>query len=922
LNFEQSSLMKNREPSILFDTQWYVQTYTDVSETGMSAWDHFLKFGSALRRNPSPLFNTEFYLSQFAADSALPGEPFFHYLSEGWRQLKSPHPLFDVAWYLNGDSDANCYEPVAHYLQVGLTEGRAPHPCFKEKLAHERLRCAPDATQHQLPYPTNLIEPFVKYLERFSPAEEALETSQRDAVTLLSSSHFDACWYTKTYHETFPEIRSLDQDGLVLHYCTVGWKAGLDPSPTFNTTFYREQYPDVANALVNPLYHYLVQGKREGRMARPLPKNERDPCQDKVDVQYIRESSKSQLHYASDSYRTVAFYLPQFHPIPENNAWWGDGFTEWTNVKPAKPMFKGHYQPHQPSELGHYIIEDSSILRRQVQLAETYGVDAFCFYFYWFNGKTLLEKPIDLFFNDKTIDHGFCLCWANENWTRRWDGKESDVLLAQNYSHEDDLDFIKYISKYLQDQRYLRIDGKPVLLIYRPSLMPDPVMTTRIWRDWCIKNGIGDLHLIYTQSFECNHPAVYGCDAGVEFAPNIPSGYLGATPHLVTESVAERNPEFTGKIFDWTGYIERSRNLPHPGYPIYRCINPGWDNTARKKTNATIFINSSPRKFQQWALNALEDTAFAQGRNGLLFINAWNEWAEGAHLEPDQRYGYGYLDALRMARVRHEYRNRSKQAGTGEIPRTKEIAIVIHAFYPEILHEIIDYWQRIPVLQGVLFMVTTPPDKVDACRDVFESRGVRCEWIVFSTENHGRDILPFCKMYDFLIRKGIRVYCKLHTKKSKHRGDGDAWRNELFSGLLEPNRIEAILRALSTDSGIGIVLPREHILKMTEFLGANCDTVLALTARLGLPVCKLNDLPLVAGSMFWARIEALVPMHMLYSEEYFERECGQVDGTFAHAFERMLSISAACLGLEVADTDLQAFKPEDALDAFAFASRG
>lgn len=790
------------------------------------------------------------------------------------------------------------------------------------KSEQERLSCALEIVHHQPPYPSSLVQHALKSIEEFKPGEDALDQCQRDAAAIRSSTYFDTDWYLQSYQELLPAIRQLDRDELVVHYCVAGWHAGFDPCQTFSTSFYLNQYPDIAGANVNPLYHYIVQGKREGRMACPLPTDEKDAYQYKVDVQYIRESTEATLHFRTEVYRTIAFYLPQYHPIPENNAWWGEGFTEWTNVKPSKPMFKGHYQPHEPSELGYYIIEDAKIIRRQVQLAQNYGVDAFCFYFYWFNGKTLLEKPIDLFLNEKTLDLGFCLCWANENWTRRWDGKESDILLAQDYSHEDDLEFIKYIAKYLQDPRYVRVEGKPVLLIYRPSLLPDPVATTSIWREWCIKNGIGDLHLVYTQSFECDHPTKYGCDAGAEFHPNIPNGHQGATPHLVTETVSDLNASFNGKVFDWSAYVERSENLPHPGYPIYRCINPGWDNTARKKTNGTIFINSSPRSFQKWALNALDDTIFAHGSQGLLFINAWNEWAEGAHLEPDQRYGYGYLEAIRMARVRHKYRDQCRKTPRSPLPKPEEIAIVVHAFYPEILHEIIDYWQRIPILQGIWFLVTTPPEKAEMCREVLAARNVNCKAVVFATENHGRDILPFCKIYDFLVRIGIKIFCKLHTKKSKHRDDGDAWRQELLSGLLDPTRTEPIIKALHTDSKIGIVLPEEHILKMTEFFGANCDTVCSLTARLGLPVYKLNELPLVAGSMFWARIEALIPMHMLYSEEHFEKEYGQVDGTFAHGFERMFSISCASLELEVANWDLKKYRAEASNSSYAFSSRG
>ena len=787
----------------------------------------------------------------------------------------------------------------------------------------EKRRCALQIIDHDPPYPSSIVE-FAKM--QLGDAWEASHVDPqvlaRDCNRIQSTNYFDSEWYATNYHREYPELLGMGKDQLVAHFCSTGWQVDLSPSPKFNTRFYLDQYPDIEAAKINPLYHYIVQGKNEGRMALPLPTTEQDPYQSQIDVQYIRESRVSQLHYRNDTYRVVAFYLPQYHPIPENDEWWGKDFTEWVNVKPAKPLFAGHYQPHEPAELGYYIIEDSLILKRQALLAQSYGVDAFCFYFYWFNGKTLLERPLDLLLNNPSIALDFCLCWANENWTRRWDGKEDDVLLAQTYSHEDDLEFIKYISKYLRDPRYLRINGRPVLLIYRPSLFPDPAATTRLWRDWCIENGIGDLHLVYTQSFECAHPTEYGCDAATEFSPNIPVGHLGATPRMITDSVANLAPDFQGKIFDWSGYVERSNHLPHPGYPIYRCVNPGWDNTARKKMNSTVFINSSPRSFQKWTLNALDDTSFAQGDNGLLFVNAWNEWAEGAHLEPDQRYGYGYLDALRMARTRHHYRQVCQTPATKELPNPSEIAIIVHAFYPEILDEIIGFWEVIPSLNGVLFIITTPPDKVDACRQVFELRQPNCKWIVFSTENHGRDILPFCKVYEFAVRAGVRIFCKLHTKKSKHRSDGNKWRQDLYSGLLNPERTESILNALYTNSGIGIVLPKEHILPITEFFGSNCDTVCSLAARLGLPVCTLNHLPLVAGSMFWARYEALIPLHMLFSEEYFETESGQLDGTFAHALERIFSISAASLDLQVADTDLQPYSSSSVPSGYEFAARG
>jgi lipopolysaccharide biosynthesis protein len=777
--------------------------------------------------------------------------------------------------------------------------------------------------QHDPPYPRILREYALSHLQGSIPDSFSNERIDNEVALVRGSLLFDAEWYLQKYASVLGLTWNKEQgdEAFIRHYCMIGWMLDFDPSTQFNTKFYLEQYPDVAKAKINPLFHYVTQGKKEGRMACPLPTSEHNPFQAAVDTQYVEKIVKRKNLYPNTSYRVVAFYLPQYHPIPENDNWWGKGFTEWTNVRPAYQLFSAHYQPHEPSELGHYIISDSSILRRQVSLAKCYGIDAFCFYFYWFNGKTLLEKPIDLFVNDSSIDHQFCLCWANENWTRRWDGMDQDVLIAQDYSHSDDQEFIQYIAKYLRDPRYLRVNGKPVLLIYRPSLLPDPVATTQVWRDWCRANGIGDLYIVYTQSFECRHPTAYGCDAGVEFAPNIPEGHQGITPELVTEQFTDLKPGFQGKVFDWMGYVQRSEHLPHPGYPIHRCINPGWDNTARKKERATVFVNSSPRSFQKWALNALKDTVSSQGDNALLFVNAWNEWAEGAHLEPDQRYGYSYLEALRMARVRLKCMQEVSSLNSAGTVSSHEIGAIVHSFYPEILNEIIHHLQCIPSLRGCHLIVTTPKEKMAECEQIIQSYRPDFLWLVIGTQNHGRDILPFFKIYDLIISLGIKVFCKLHTKKSKHRDDGDEWRKDLYSGLLDPARVDMIIEALSTDTGIGIVLPRNHILPMTEFFGSNCDQVVRLSSRVGIPICRLKDLPLVAGSMFWARCESLIPMHMLHSEEFFEPERGQVDGTYAHAMERMFSISAASLDLAVVDTDLQPFSPKTNA-SFSYASRG
>ncbi|TGT41340.1 glycoside hydrolase family 99-like domain-containing protein [Mesorhizobium sp. M8A.F.Ca.ET.165.01.1.1] len=343
--------------------------------------------------------------------------------------------------------------------------------------------------------------------------------------------------------------------------------------------------------------------------------------------------------------RVIAFYLPQFHPIPENDEWWGQGFTEWTNVRPAQPQFVGHHQPHVPDALGYYDLRDTAIQRQQIELAKLYGVEGFCFYFYWFGGKRLLETPLENWLEDKSLDMPFCLCWANENWSRRWDGMDQEILIGQDHSPRDDLAFIAEVAPYLRDSRYIRIDGKPLLLVYRPSLLPAAADTARRWRTWCRENGIGEIFLAYTQSFESVSPDRYGFDAAVEFPPN------NSAPPNITHTVMPLHENFAATVYDWSVFLRRSENYPPRKYKLFRSVCPGWDNTARRKRGGTVFINNTPVLYRKWLDNAIRDTLahVKEPSERLVFVNAWNEWAEGAHLEPDTANGYAYLQATRDA---------------------------------------------------------------------------------------------------------------------------------------------------------------------------------------------------------------------------------------------------------------------------------
>jgi glycosyltransferase involved in cell wall biosynthesis len=343
--------------------------------------------------------------------------------------------------------------------------------------------------------------------------------------------------------------------------------------------------------------------------------------------------------------RLIAFYLPQFHPIPENDAWWGEGFTEWVNVRKAKPNFAGHYQPHEAGELGYYDLRDASVRERQAALAREHGIHAFCYYYYWFNGKRLLERPLEEMVASGKPDFPFCVCWANENWTRRWDGLDQEVLIAQHYSAEDNLAFIRSLIPLLQDPRYLRVDGKPVVLIYKVGLIPDVPAMAAVWRDQCRAAGVGDLYLVAAITSWFGNPELLGLDAAVEFPPHIHHA------ERVNGSLSITNPRFSGSVFAFRSYVAQLMTSPRPDFKLFRCLMPSWDNTARRQHAGSAFVGSSPELFQYWLELAIAQTRLRhRGDERLIFINAWNEWGEGCHLEPDARYGRAYLEAVRAAR--------------------------------------------------------------------------------------------------------------------------------------------------------------------------------------------------------------------------------------------------------------------------------
>jgi hypothetical protein len=341
---------------------------------------------------------------------------------------------------------------------------------------------------------------------------------------------------------------------------------------------------------------------------------------------------------------TVAFYLPQYHPIPENDSWWGRGFTEWTNVAKATPLFRGHYQPHLPTELGYYDLRVPETRAAQAELARSHGVDAFCYYHYWFAGRRLLERPFNEVLESGEPDFPFCLCWANQTWSGVWHGDPSRILIEQTYPGADDeVAHGRHLMRAFADPRYLRVGGKPIFLIYEPSQLPEPKRLTDCWREMAHAAGFEGLYLVAWQHLHKRPwPAEqHGFDATTASA--LPRTWFTWKQPVarVSRYVGRRlgRPvvyEYGRVLFDVLGTeFTTAASTRHP------CLLPNWDNTPRSGRHGLVLHQSTPELFRAQVKRALAAAPT------MLFIKSWNEWAEGNYLEPERRFGRGYLEVLR-----------------------------------------------------------------------------------------------------------------------------------------------------------------------------------------------------------------------------------------------------------------------------------
>jgi len=568
----------------LFDAAWYCETYPDIPAAGADPLIHFANWGWREHRNPNPYFVTRWYLLQNPDVARAGTDPLVHYIRAGEAENRSPCAHFDLPWYRTRHHAEADGTLLAHYLRHRRTGQVTPIP------------------------------------------------------------EFDAAWYLEHY----PDVAAAGADPFE-HYLLWGWREGRNPSAAFDTRFYVRRYMDPGQD-ENPLLHYR-RLRHVIRLHTSRPPEEAGvheavrqfsaPGPGFEDVQPLPASAPRRA-------RVLAYYLPQFHPIAENDRWWGTGFTEWTSLARALPRFAGHYQPRVPRDLGHYTLGEGEVLHRQIAMARGAGLDGFIFYFYCFNGQRLLDRPMEAFLADRSAaaDFPFCLMWANENWTRRWDGSAQEVLISQDWRLADETALIDGFARHFRDRRYIRIRGRPLLMIYRADVIPDCAATLARWRE-AFRSRHGEAPvLIMSQSFGAQDPRPHGFDGAVEFPPHKLVNGLGTC----NASLAWFDAAATAQVYNYADVVRASLAEPPPRFPLIKTAVPGWDNDPRRQGQGLVLHGATPAAYQAW-LAALVERAAVHPFMGerLLCVNAWNEWAEGAYLEPDQHFGGAWLNATARA---------------------------------------------------------------------------------------------------------------------------------------------------------------------------------------------------------------------------------------------------------------------------------
>lgn len=682
------------EQSELFDADWYRRRYPDVDLSRLGPAEHYARFGLPLERDPGPRFDARAYLADYPDVLRAEINPLLHFLRNGMSEGRIVRPvgdrlrhersapsrgtgsgglpdLFDlrvadgggewavVAWVKSQTELAalearltasdTLVDLVALTLDDGLDSETLPPPQTARRFVLRYRRHVPASVAFLHLVNSRALTRYrgvclidghlaeiPNWLEAGGRELEGAGVISRSWASVPSASAASPN-ISRTLKTLLARIGRTLPAGMIevptgralwIHRLLLLQLAAMSIDVRSLETGGDVSAPDVLQMLLGVL-------RLEGGMASPNRQ-----------VTPVALGMDDNRTGDNRIVKAIAFYLPQFHPIPENDRWWGRGFTEWQNVVKARPLFKHHYQPRLPADLGYYDLRLPETQEAQAALAADHGVHGFCYYYYWFNGTKLLNAPIEQMLRSGRPRHPFCVCWANENWSRNWDGQNRHVLMEQHYSVESNLALIRELIPMMKDDRYIRHLGRPVLIVYRIRIIPDWVETARRWREECRRAGVGEIHLCAVrfglEPLE-GPPEAFGLDAYVLFPPH------EARRDDMRAKVEGLHAEFHGEVFSYDAVVDGDIERFNDGYPwpVHRGAMLGWDNTARRSTASRIFVGASPLRFRAWLAKIVEqEERFNLSRESLVFVNAWNEWAEGTTLEPDQRFGRAYLEAL------------------------------------------------------------------------------------------------------------------------------------------------------------------------------------------------------------------------------------------------------------------------------------
>ncbi|WP_046117078.1 glycoside hydrolase family 99-like domain-containing protein [Ensifer aridi] len=568
----------------LFDEVWYCEKYQDVSNSGLDPFIHYLEYGWLLGRKPS--------------DSDL---------------------LRDVDWSVYDGKDEE--HPFISFILDLIRKDSAHEQAYLDTLDHfegsidyiTRARVSgwawcPSATECSL-WVEALIDDEIVGRARADLMRPDLLKSGKGTGRYGFTIDFNPILSGKKV----PTVR-VAHGSLVALPWTVNLTKWMAPG----------------GAWIEPSAEALI--KDHLYFTQPSPEYE-DPTTDIIkSIPPENEPLKPIV---------LAYYLPQFHPIPENDTFWGKGFTDWRQLSRALPRFPGHYQPRIPRDLGYYELGNSNdVLRRQSAMALDAGVTAFCYYYYWFNGRRVLQRPLEAHLSSE-IEMPFLIMWANENWTRTWDGFEADILLRQDYRIEEEDALLRDFARHFDDPRYLRLDHRPLFVIYNPGQIPNAATTIERWREKLRKKFFHDPLMFMAQTFDAESPEAFGVDGAIEFPP-----HKLAAAHPGRAMLDAYSLDFSGRVIEYTDIITSSLKEEVPTFPLIKTAVPGWDNDARRPNRGLILEGISPQKYETW-VSLLVEKAIANPVYGkpIIGINAWNEWAEAAYLEPDLHFGAAFLNA-------------------------------------------------------------------------------------------------------------------------------------------------------------------------------------------------------------------------------------------------------------------------------------